>query len=169
MSSTIVIYKSEYGATKQYAQWIAQQLSCELKDEKEAKKEKDLSKYDTIIYGGGIYAGGIKGVKIMTKNFQTIKNKKLIVFTVGLTPIEAKDIYDGVEKSNFTKEMRESIKIYHLLGSIDYAKLSGVHAMMMKAANKMLRKKEGMEQAGKSRDFVNVQSASPLVEFAKGV
>ena len=30
--STIVVYKSKYGATKQYAQWIGEALDCEAKD-----------------------------------------------------------------------------------------------------------------------------------------
>ena len=27
--STIVVYKSKYGSTKAYAQWIAEELGCE--------------------------------------------------------------------------------------------------------------------------------------------
>jgi len=41
---------------------------------------KDLIKYDIVIYGGGLYEGGIAGVKLVTQN----SCKNLIVFTVGL-------------------------------------------------------------------------------------
>ncbi len=53
--STIVIYKTKYGSTKTYADWIAEELVCESVDAKSVKIE-DLEKYDTIVYGGGLYA-----------------------------------------------------------------------------------------------------------------
>ena len=53
--STIVIYKTKYGSTKTYADWIAEELVCESVDAKSVKIE-DLEKYDTIVYRGGLYA-----------------------------------------------------------------------------------------------------------------
>ncbi len=29
---TIVVYKSKYGYTKRYAEWIAEELSCDIKE-----------------------------------------------------------------------------------------------------------------------------------------
>ena len=52
---TIVAYKSKSGYTKTYAEWIAQELHCDIKENAELS---DLAGYDTIIYGGGMYAGG---------------------------------------------------------------------------------------------------------------
>lgn len=45
-----------------------------------------LATYDTVIYGGGLYASGINGVKLITKNLDKLKNKKVIVFATGATP-----------------------------------------------------------------------------------
>ena len=63
----IVIYKSKYGSTKCYAQWIADELECDINDASNVKIE-DLYEYDTIIYGGGLYAEVIAGVSLITKN-----------------------------------------------------------------------------------------------------
>ena len=52
---SIVIYKSKYGSTKTYAEWIASELSCEALDAKNIKADS-LLEYDNIIYGGGLYA-----------------------------------------------------------------------------------------------------------------
>ena len=35
--STIVIYKTKYGATKKYAEWIAEELNCEVKNVKDVR------------------------------------------------------------------------------------------------------------------------------------
>ena len=64
--NTIVIYKTKYGATKKYAQWISEELGCEAVDAKKITVD-DILKYDTIVYGGGLYAEIINGVHILTK------------------------------------------------------------------------------------------------------
>jgi menaquinone-dependent protoporphyrinogen IX oxidase len=37
---SIVIYKSKYGSTKTYAEWIASELSCEAVDAKNIRAEQ---------------------------------------------------------------------------------------------------------------------------------
>ena len=75
----LVTYQSKTGFTKQYAEWISEELKCDLK---ELKSVKDVNDYDLVIHGGWIMGGVIKGVKKIKK----LDPKKLIVFGVGLTP-----------------------------------------------------------------------------------
>ena len=65
--SGIILYKSKYGATKKYAEWIAERtgFACIKTDEADVKK---LAEYDTIILGGGVYASGIAGLSFLKKN-----------------------------------------------------------------------------------------------------
>jgi len=62
--SKIVIYKSRYGSTKAYAKWIAEELGCEAVEAKTVKAE-DLERYDTIVYGGGLYAEMVHNNKLL--------------------------------------------------------------------------------------------------------
>ena len=78
--NTIVIYKSKYGSTKQYAQWIAEELDCEAVDAKTVKDD-DLLKYDNIVYGGGLYAEVINGVTLITKNLEKLGIKDKVTLT----------------------------------------------------------------------------------------
>ena len=75
----LVTYQSKTGFTKKYAEWISEELKCDLK---ELKNVKDVNDYDLVIHGGWIMGGIIKGVKKIKK----LNPKKLIVFGVGLTP-----------------------------------------------------------------------------------
>lgn len=75
----LVTYQSKTGFTKKYAEWISEELKCELK---ELKNVKDVNDYDLVIHGGWIMGGVIKGVKKIKK----LDPKKLIAFGVGLTP-----------------------------------------------------------------------------------
>jgi len=59
MSNILVLYKSKYGATEQYAHLLAQTQGwdiCPLAD----SKAKNLKEYDGILFAGGIYANVIK-------------------------------------------------------------------------------------------------------------
>jgi len=121
MDKIAVIYKSKYGATKQYAEWIAQALDAALL-EAGAVKPPQLASFDVVIYGGGLYAGGIDGVKLVAKN----PCKSLVVFTVGLANPKITD-YAAILSKNFTGEALSKIKVFHLRGGIDYNKLGLLH------------------------------------------
>lgn len=66
MSKIAVVYKSKYGATKKYAEWLSEDIGADLYLQDNCKFEI-LNSYDTIIYGGGIYASGIAGLSFIKK------------------------------------------------------------------------------------------------------
>ena len=63
----IIIYKSKYGSTKKYAEWLKEATGFEMVEADKAKID-EVAQCDTIIFGGGIYAGGIAGVNFLKKN-----------------------------------------------------------------------------------------------------
>ena len=65
MKKALVVYKSAYGSTKKYAEWIADELKCDILEKDKCKKEQ-LKDYDIIIYGGGLYAGKVNGIELIT-------------------------------------------------------------------------------------------------------
>lgn len=119
---TVVIYKSKTGFTKKYAEWISKELSAHIFDA--AKVNIDmLDKYDTIIYGGSLYATGIIGINLITKNFNKLKDKKIIVFATGVSP-SRDDVTTEVRTKNFTTEQQKSISFFYLRGGFNYSKLN---------------------------------------------
>ena len=111
--NAIVIYKSKYGSTKAYAEWIAEALSCDVVEHK-AIKPDDLTNYDTIIYGGGLYAEVIAGVTLITKNMEKLQGKKIAIFTTGITPLDCRDYYDKmVMDKNFKGNTKEQVKVFN--------------------------------------------------------
>ncbi len=55
-----IIYGSQYGTTKRYAEKFSEMTNIPVED---YKNIKDLSEIGLIIYFGGLYAGGVKGLK----------------------------------------------------------------------------------------------------------
>jgi len=172
----IVIYKSKYGSTKAYAEWIAEEIGCEAVDAKKIKADM-LSDYDTIIYGGGLYAEIISGVTLITKNIDKLAGKKIAVFTTGLTPLDCRDYYDKlVIEKNFKPEMLDKIKIFNFLGKMIIDELSLPHKAAIKTLKKIMQGKENpteMEQllinlCDESGDFTDREAIKDLVEYIKG-
>ena len=57
----IIIYGSCYGTTKQYAEELGKRTGYELVSYDDVVD--DINTYKTIIYLGGLYAGGVMGMK----------------------------------------------------------------------------------------------------------
>ena len=172
---TIVIYKTKYGSTKTYAEWIAEELGCDAVDVKSVKID-DLLCYDTIIYGGGLYAEVINGVSIITKNIEKLKDKKIIIYTTGITPADVTDYYNGeVLERNFKNGVPENIKIFNFLGKMIIDELTPVHRAALVSLKKIMSAKKNPSDMVKllidlcdaDGDFSDRNSIAPLVEYAK--
>lgn len=147
--NTIVIYKSKYGGTKKYAKWIAEELGCEAIDAKTVAIE-DILKYDKIVYGGGLYAEIINGVHLLVKNADKLKDKKIAIFTTGITPIDCRDYYDKmVIEKNFKDGVPENMRVFNYLGKMVVDELSLVHRTALKTLKKIMSGKENPTQMEK--------------------
>lgn len=173
--NAIVIYKSKYGSTKAYAEWIAEELSCDALDAKKIKVD-DLLSYDTIVYGGGLYAEVIAGVTLITKNIEKLDGKKIAVFTTGITPLDCRDYYDKlVLEKNFKPNMLDKIKVFNFMGKMIIDELSLPHKTAIKALKKLMSSKENpseMEQllvklCDADGDFTDKEAIYDLVEYVK--
>lgn len=173
--NAIVLYKSKYGSTKAYAEWIAEDLGCEAKDAKGVKVD-DLLTYDTIIYGGGLYAENIAGASLITKNIEKLKDKKLIIYTTGITPLNVREYYDHeVLDKNIKPEIRQYIKVYNFMGRMVLSELSAPHRTALKMLKKIMSAKENptdlekmlIELCDADGDFTDRSAIADLVEYAK--
>lgn len=176
MSKTIVVYKTKYGSTKSYAQWIAEDLGCNFVDAKDIKID-ELLQYDTIIYGGGLYAEIINGVSLITKNIEKLKDKKIIIYTTGITPLDVRAYYDGeVLEKNFKNGVPENVKIFNFLGKMKMEELTLVHRAALKSLKKIMSAKENpsdmikllIELCDADGDFSDRRQIKELCEYARG-
>ena len=77
---SIVIYNSQTGFTKKYAEWISEATGCEAVEFKNASK-MNLFEYDAIVFGSWCKAGYIQNVKWFKKIMPELAEagKKLFV------------------------------------------------------------------------------------------
>ena len=140
---TIVVYKSKSGYTETYATWIQKELQCDITEASSVTVEQ-LQSYEMIIYGGGLYASGINGIRLIKDNFEMLKEKNLIVWATGCSPGRKEEL-TRVWKYNFTEEQLQLIKTFYLRGGFDYKKLGKTDKVLMsmlKVRLKLMKNKD---------------------------
>lgn len=174
--NTIVIYKSKYGSTKGYAEWIAEELGCKAVDAADFKPT-NFDGYDTIVYGGGLYAEMIAGISLITKNFDKLTEKKIAVFSTGLTPLDCREYYDKmVIEKNFRQGVPVNVKIFNFMGKMIIDELSLPHKAAIKMLKKVMSGKKNPTDMEKllidlcdtDGDFTDRNEIAELVEYIKG-
>lgn len=149
----IVVYSSKYGTTQRYAQWIAEALECPAKKLRDVNAQ-ELNTYDTIIYGGGIYAGSVSGLKKFLPRLGTAQGKRLVLFIVGMTNPSQTGAYDEIANRNLPAEWRERFEVFYLRGDQLFSKMSGMHKLMMRMPKAMIEKKPQAERTEEDHKFL---------------
>lgn len=167
----IVIYQSKYGSAKRYAEWIAGELDADLAPLKGFSPAR-LAEYDTIVFGGGIYAGGINGFSFVKKNYPGYRGKRWFVYAVGYAPVQAESSA-ALRKQNFSEEL-QGIPCFHLRGGMDFSALHFADRLMMSAFRRILLKKPEAERTAddlgmlesfsRSCDWCDKSTLAPMLE-----
>lgn len=170
----IIVYGSQYGSAEKYAKELAKRLGFECIRFEEAG---DINAYETIVYIGSLYAGGVQGMKKTLKKLNNVESKRIVIVTVGLADPTDKENILHIRtnmKTQLSAVIFESAKIFHLRGAIDYSKLNFLHKKMMgllckKAASLPEEQKNAevramLETYNKQVDFIDFDSLEPIVE-----
>ncbi|MBP5175512.1 MAG: hypothetical protein ILP07_06345 [Treponema sp.] len=145
----ILIYNSQTGFTKRYAEWIGEASGCECYDFKQGSK-KNLSDYDTIIFGGWYMAGGVTKIAWLKKQLSSLisNGKKVIVYAVGASPADGPDVKTAMER-NFSGSEWSGVKSFYCPGGLNYEKMNGPSKLGMKMFVKMLSSKKDASETEK--------------------
>lgn len=175
MKRTVVVYKSKYGSTEKYAKWIAEDGDADLFKANEVKVDQLMS-YETIIYCGGLYAGGLLGFSVIKKHYKLLRDKNIIVVGVGAT-LKKEAAIPEVKKHNLPEEMRNNVTFFLLRGGLNYKKMSPLDRVLMYLMVKSIKRKhhealdddsKGMIATyGKVVDFTNRKAIEPILKAAK--
>lgn len=170
----IIIYGSQYGTTKQYAQELSKKTGIKAE---EYSKIEDINQYDTIIYLGALYAGSVLGMKKTLNKISDATNKKIIIATVGLADPNDKDnadaIRDGIKKQ-LPEDIYNQTTIHFLRGGIDYSTLNMKHKTMMAFVHRKAKRLSEdektaevnaiLETYGKKVSYIDFETLNPIID-----
>jgi len=168
----IVLYKSKYGNTFQYATWIAEELDWEMRDFSKFEKA-EIKNYDTIIFGSGVYIGRMNNIK---KVLEWFKEKPIIIFACGGNNNVEKDIND-IKINNFSEDQLAFHTFFYLPGGVDFSKVKGTIKIginiFIKIVENKKNKKEYEEAILKNyyhpTNYVDKKHIQAIVSYAKKI
>ena len=170
--SNIVVYESKYGSTERYAKWIAKELNCKISKLSETNID-ELKNYDNIIYGGWIHAGKLEGFNKIQENADNLKNKNLIVFSVGLSKTED-PIYKNFKDKNF-KDFN-NLQHFYLRGAFNFNNFTfkdkimmGIFKLLIKIKKADAENKDILEAYDKPVDYTNKENIKHIVKAVKNL
>jgi menaquinone-dependent protoporphyrinogen IX oxidase len=171
--SILVLYHTKYGSTKQYAQWIAQDLGAELSPVLAYDPQK-LASVDTVIFGASIRMGKLQQADFLRKHSPILLQKKLIIFSVSAAPPEDPEIRTYYENS-VPENLRRHATFVALPGRV--TPLSALDNFLMLFPKTMTALKAFMtkdpkdiaiaEGIRKQFDHVNRAAIEPILRAAK--
>lgn len=172
MKSILILYKSKYGAAKEYAQMLAEKLKGDLLENKKVSP-KQILPYDAIIYCGGVYAGGIAGISLLWKNAVILRGKRLAIFAVGASPYDEKAI--AQISARILSGLPENTPLFYGRGAWDESVLTAGDKILVGMLKRAVSKKapsdmEPWEQAlseamGKKCSWVEEKYLLPLIRY----
>ena len=159
----LVIYKGKYGATKQYAMWIGQELQLPVASA-DRFHTNELMKYDYFILGSSVYIGKLEIKDWLKKNFYVLQNKKIFFFQVAASPVEQIEKRQSYNKASLPPSILKNIQFYYLPGRMIMRNLSGWDRFMLKMGAKLT--KDPVEKKAMLTDFDHVKKEKviPIIE-----
>ena len=171
---TLIIYTSQTGFTKKYAQWLAERMGGDLLDLKEAQKKKAdfFAGYEAICYGGWAMAGSLVKAKWFLEKAVDWKDKRLAMFCVGGSPNDNPDV-DAFLENALTEEQKKYIKMFYCQGGFNYEKMKTPSRIAMKMFVSALRNKKDAtekekimaEKMASSYDISDIRYIEPIVSY----
>lgn len=178
MSKSIVFYTSKRGSTRQYAEWIAEELGCKATALSDAK-DINLYEYDCIIYGGWIRGSGIVDFDKFCKMIDDELMERLIVYGVGMADETAENYAQvwGYSIGKIDPKNEKRVLLYILGGRYNPSEVKGFDGFLMKIMRRVLLSgstKESKNRADfmkdridKGVDMVRRENIESLVKDAK--
>lgn len=167
----IILYTSAYGATKRYAEWLAEETGFECMETRAAKIEY-VAACGTVILGGGIYASGIAGLSFLKKHMDRLQGKKVIVFCDGASPYDEK-AFRQIVKHNL-KGPLAGLPCFYCRGAWDFDRMGFVHKNLCRMLRKAVAKKKPedreiwenalMEAGFEKHDWTDRSFLAPILE-----
>jgi menaquinone-dependent protoporphyrinogen IX oxidase len=161
----LVIYKGKYGATKQYAAWIGNELGLPVASVDRFPKN-ELKKYDYFIIGSSVYIGQLEIKKWLKNNLNILINTKIFFFQVAASPVS-----DIAKRESYNTGIPLPIlnraKIFFFPGRMIMRNLSWFDRFMLKMGARLA--KDPAEKTRMLTDFNDVKKehSLPLINAVK--
>lgn len=164
----IVVYCTGNGTTMQYAEWISEELNCDIVPYSR-KHLAYVSMYRNVIFGGWVRTGEINKLNMLRQNAANfnLDSKNVIVFGVGIAP----ESEEYVEYLRYQNGISDNVEFHFLPGKYDPNKVSLTASTALKAVSGTMFNCMDTESADEMRrrfeegwDGVDIDRIHPITD-----
>lgn len=157
----LIIYKSKYGSTKQFSEWLKEDTGFDLREI--SNVPSNLKDYEIIIIGCSIHAGLISLQKWIMQNWESIKGKQVILMLTSGTS-DIRFIQKTMEKS-LSQEIRKRITLFPVGGRYLLNRMSIFDRLSVKIVAFFTKHSETKRGMLTERDDVNRDNLKNIINF----
>lgn len=174
MKKAIVLFKSKYGSSKKYAEYLLEELTERGMDTEKSEFKSfkgKLDSYDVIVYVGGIKAYMIYDIKKFLKKTAKLdlKEKKVVVMGVGMLRADI----GYAERLRERNSIPSGARFYYLRGAMDINKLKGFDASIIKTLARSVMVKENLSDDENAlvnacinpQSWVKRENVAPIADY----
>lgn len=118
----IILYRSQYGSTEQYARWLAEDMKLPFMELEQAR-EQDIRPYGFLIIGSNIKVGHIQAAEWIKEHWDWLKEKRLLLFSCSGSYSDAEE-QKKVLESSLPPEISGSFRYFPLPGRLNKDELT---------------------------------------------
>lgn len=169
----MVMYKSKYGAARRYAQMLAAELGCAAQAvDAHAELAGDC---DCAVFVGGVYAGGVAGLKAFSRVCRGRSGVRQAVLCVGASP------YDEAQLEQLSARVRRAgltgAAVFYARGAWDESSMTLRDRALCGLLRRAVAKRTGegcepwmralLDSAGQRCDWVDQEYIPPLLVYLR--
>lgn len=139
---TTLVYQGKYGATEQYAKWLAEELLVPAISAENCGLD-ELEDNDLLIMGSSVYIGKLQLSKWLRTNELKLERLRLILFVVSGTPLDETVKLLTYVKKSMPPALFEHCRIFFMPGRLIYNKLSKRDRFMLRIGALFAGRKAG--------------------------
>jgi len=162
----LIIFKGKYGATRQYAEWLATELALPAFHPDNFRKEK-ISNCDFVVIGSSVYIGKLQIKNWINQHLPDLSSKKIFLFIVCGTPPDEKEKLESYLQGSVPPEIRKQCQVYFLPGKMVYQHLSWSDKFMLRMGAMLTKEKETKKKMLTDYNSVKKENLDALVNDIK--
>ena len=150
MKKIAVVYSSKSGHTKQYADWLKEEIDDVDVIPVATFSPSQTMAYKLIIFACGVYGDKLSIMDFVKKNINAMAPQKTMIMAVSWYTNDSEDAKKKLIEENYPEQFKNTVPIFVLNSGIDKKSLSAMDKMKLTAAQVMIDKKDG-----RSSDDIN--------------
>ena len=161
---TAIFYTGKFGSTQQYAQWLSEATGFSVFDLNQENPNPD--DYDALILGSSIIVRKLTISKWLIANWNSIKEKPVLLFTVSGTKPGHPDLKKWLQ-DNLPQSIINKIKYIPLRGRLNLKTLPFLVRLTLKIGAMIEKDPNAKKRMRQGFNYMDKSSIAPILRWVK--